>query len=90
MSDPESAGAAADAPDPSSPSSASTGASSPSPDASSPSPDDVKAKFREALQRKRGDHPDNSSDSGLRDGSKIHGEHGRAGGGRTFRRKSGG
>jgi hypothetical protein len=83
MSDPESAGAAADAPDPSMPSSA-------SPDASSPSPDDLKAKFREALQRKRGDHPDNAADSALRDGSKIHGEHGRAGGGRTFRRKSGG
>ena len=53
-------------------------------------PADVKAKFREALQRKRGEHLDNSADSAQRDASKIHGEHGRAGGGRTFRRKSGG
>ena len=53
-------------------------------------PEDVKAKFREALQRKRGEHLDNSADSSQRDASKIHSEHGRAGGGRTFRRKSGG
>ena len=53
-------------------------------------PEDVKAKFREVLQRKRGEHLDNSADSAQRDASKIHGEHGRAGGGRTFRRKSGG
>jgi hypothetical protein len=55
-----------------------------------PAPEDVKAKFKEALDRKRADHLDNAADSAQRDGSKIHGEHGKAGGGRTFRRKSGG
>lgn len=53
-------------------------------------PEDLKAKFREALQRKRSEHLDNAADAAARDGSKIHGEHARAGGGRTFRRKSGG
>lgn len=56
----------------------------------SAAPEDVKAKFKEALDRKRADHLDNAADSAQRDGSKIHGEHGKAGGGRTFRRKSGG
>ena len=56
----------------------------------SAAPEDVKAKFKEALERKRAEHLDNAADSTLRDGSKIHGEHGKAGGGRTFRRKSGG
>ena len=51
---------------------------------------DVKAKFRDALERKRAENLDNAADSAARDGSKIHGEHGKAGGGRTFRRKSGG
>lgn len=56
----------------------------PSPDA----PDDVKRKFREALARKQG-----AQAGGGRGGSgpsaKIHGAHGRAGGPREFRRKSG-
>jgi hypothetical protein len=56
----------------------------------SSAPVDVKAKFRDALERKRAEHLDNAADSALRDGTKIHGEHGKAGGGRTFRRKSGG
>ena len=56
----------------------------------SQAPEDVKAKFKEALERKRAEHLDNAADSAQRDGSKIHGEHGKAGGGRTFRRKSGG
>lgn len=50
---------------------------------------DVKAKFREALQRKQGgsDQIDHRASFG---GSSIHSAHGKAGGGRTFRRKSGG
>jgi hypothetical protein len=56
----------------------------------SDAPDDVKSKFREALERKRAEHLDNAADTALREGSKIHGEHGKAGGGRTFRRKAGG
>lgn len=57
------------------------------------SPDDaqdVKAKFREALARKRGDGSDQGDHRSSYSGSSIHGEHGKAGGGRTFRRKSGG
>jgi hypothetical protein len=50
--------------------------------------DDVKRKFREALERKQ------SARKGAATGgtgqSKIHGAHGRAGGQREFRRKSGG
>ncbi len=53
-------------------------------------PDDVKDKFRAALERKRGHQADRAAEAGERDGSKIHGEHGAAGGKRTFRRKSGG
>jgi hypothetical protein len=51
---------------------------------------DTKAKFREALARKRGDQAEAAVDSNARGASKIHGEHAKAGGGRTFRRKSGG
>ena len=51
---------------------------------------DVKDKFRAALDRKRGNQADRDADAATRDGSKIHGEHGAAGAKRTFRRKSGG
>ncbi len=51
---------------------------------------DVKDKFREALERKRNNQAERNADNEARDGSKIHGEHGAAGGKRTFRRKSGG
>lgn len=51
---------------------------------------DVKDKFREALERKRNHQADRAADSEAHGGSKIHGEHGAAGGGRMFRRKSGG
>ncbi|MFI9202479.1 DUF5302 domain-containing protein [Streptomyces sp. NPDC053048] len=51
--------------------------------------DDVKRKFREALDRKRGKSADGSVNGQNRDGSKIHGTHGKAGGQRSFRRKSG-
>lgn len=49
--------------------------------------DDVKAKFREALDRKRAAQHDHQSAGGR--GGKISGTHGPAGGGRSFRRKSG-
>jgi hypothetical protein len=51
---------------------------------------DVKDKFREALERKRGHDADNASDAEGKGGSKIHGQHGPAHTQRTFRRKSGG
>jgi hypothetical protein len=55
--------------------------------AAEPETEDVKRKFREALERKqanatnRAGHADSNS--------KVHDAHGRAGGKRTFRRKSG-
>lgn len=56
----------------------------PGPDAE----DDVKRKFREALERKNA-QADKKAESSARDSSKVHGKHGPAGGRRTFRRKSG-
>ncbi len=51
--------------------------------------DDVKRKFREALERKRG--AQNGAAGGNGTGrSKIHGAHGPAASQRSFRRKSGG
>ena len=58
--------------------------------AAAPEIDDTKARFREALERKRGGQAASADESNARGASKIHGEHGKAGGGRTFRRKSGG
>ncbi|MBN9618759.1 MAG: DUF5302 domain-containing protein [Actinobacteria bacterium] len=50
-------------------------------------PEDAKDKFREALERKRGQqHP---HEGASRNGSKVHDAHSAAGGKRTFRRKSG-
>ncbi|MFD7728962.1 DUF5302 domain-containing protein [Kitasatospora phosalacinea] len=51
-------------------------------------PDDQKAKFLAALQRKGGGN--RSTNGGPGSDSKVHGTHGAAGGKRTFRRKSGG
>ncbi|QMU77546.1 DUF5302 domain-containing protein [Streptacidiphilus sp. PB12-B1b] len=51
--------------------------------------DDVKRKFREALARKRGPQPDSAGLGGGADQSKVHGTHGKSGGQRDFRRKSG-
>ena len=51
---------------------------------------EVKDKFREALERKRNHEVDRAADGETHGGSKIHREHGAAGGGRMFRRKSGG
>jgi Family of unknown function (DUF5302) len=52
-------------------------------------PADVKARFRDALERKRSQHADSGGGSGPSSG-KVHDVHGRAGGKRQFRRKSGG
>lgn len=50
-------------------------------------PDATKNKFREALERKRTkQHAENDPAQG---NSKVHSAHDRAGGKRTFRRKSG-
>ena len=51
--------------------------------------DDVKDKFREALERKRSHQAERNSDGDTSDHSKIHGAHGPAAGRREFRRKSG-
>jgi hypothetical protein len=50
--------------------------------------DDVKRKFREALERKHA-QADKKAGNNAKDASKVHGRHGPAGGRRTFRRKSG-
>jgi hypothetical protein len=52
--------------------------------------DDVKRKFREALERKRGQHPDKVGGEEGQDQSRVHGAHGPAARRREFRRKSGG
>ncbi|HET6209748.1 MAG TPA: DUF5302 domain-containing protein [Jatrophihabitans sp.] len=50
---------------------------------------DLKAQFLQALARKKGQRADGVSGSGP-DSSKIHDVHGKVGGKRQFRRKSGG
>jgi hypothetical protein len=52
-------------------------------------PADVKARFRDALERKKGQHADGVGATGPNSG-KIHDVRSRAGGKRQFRRKSGG
>jgi hypothetical protein len=49
--------------------------------------EELKRKFREALERKRGTH---TSAEGAQDTGKVHGSHGPAASRREFRRKSGG
>jgi hypothetical protein len=57
-------------------------------DAGKPDIDDVKAKFREALDRKRQVHAEGQGKGGHESG-KVSGAHGPAGSRRNFRRKSG-
>ena len=52
-------------------------------------PADVKARFRDALERKKSQHAEGVGAGGP-NASKIHDVHSRAGGKRQFRRKSGG
>jgi hypothetical protein len=54
-----------------------------------PDLDEVKRKFRAALDRKREIGVGDGSGAGGRDAGKIHGAHGPAGSRRSFRRKSG-
>jgi len=53
-----------------------------------PAAEDVKARFRDALERKKGRHADGVGGTGP-NGGKISDVHTRAGGKRQFRRKSG-
>ena len=57
-------------------------------DAGKPDIDDVKAKFREALDRKR-QHHDEGQGKGGHESGKVSGAHGPAASRRNFRRKSG-
>ncbi len=57
--------------------------------AARPDLDEVKRKFREALDRKRDAHASASAE-GTHDTGKVHGSHGPARSRRSFRRKSGG
>jgi hypothetical protein len=52
--------------------------------------DDVRRKFREALERKQGRHADGTGGADGKDRSKAQSPHGPAKSQRTFRRKSGG
>ncbi|MEU7040286.1 DUF5302 domain-containing protein [Streptomyces varsoviensis] len=52
--------------------------------------DEMKRKFREALERKRGARGEGASGGAGASSSKIHGAHGPASTQRSFRRKSGG
>jgi hypothetical protein len=56
-------------------------------EAAQPDLDEMKRKFREALERKRGNH---ASAEGADHTGKVHGSHGPAASRRSFRRKSGG
>jgi hypothetical protein len=54
-----------------------------------PDLDEMKRKFRAALDRKRGAHASGNAE-GAQDTGKVHGSHGPAASRRSFRRKSGG
>lgn len=54
------------------------------------SDEDLKRKFREALERKRAQHAEQGADRKGTGQGKIHGPHGPAPSRRSFRRKSGG
>ncbi len=60
-----------------------------SPAASEPADADVKDKFRQALERKRGHHADRDAAAERLGGSKVGSERASATTKRTFRRKSG-
>jgi len=52
--------------------------------------DEMKRKFRDALERKRTKQADGNTARGSQDAGKVHGAHGPAGSKRSFRRKTGG
>jgi hypothetical protein len=66
-------------------------AAEPEPGAEPEAPEDeMKRKFREALERKKRAHSDAAAGGQGKDPSKIHGAKGPAASRRSFRRKSGG
>jgi hypothetical protein len=54
------------------------------------SEEEMKRRFREALERKRADQADANAARGGKDAGKVHGAHGPARNRRSFRRKTGG
>ena len=54
------------------------------------SEEEIKRKFREALERKRAKHADATEARGAKDTGKVHGARGLARSRRSFRRKTGG
>ena len=52
--------------------------------------EEMKRRFREALERKRAEQADANAARGGKDAGKVQGAHGQAGGRRSFRRKTGG
>lgn len=64
-------------------------AASEEPEGPEPAEDDVKRRFREALERKHAQHADANADNHERGSAKIRSTHGPARNRRSFRRKSG-
>jgi hypothetical protein len=62
-------------------------AAAPEPDGSE---EELKRKFREALERKRAKEAEPGTGRGAKNAGKVHGAHGPAASRRSFRRKSGG
>ncbi len=54
------------------------------------SEEEIKRKFREALERKNAKHADGTAARGGKDAGKVHGARGLARSRRSFRRKTGG
>jgi hypothetical protein len=54
------------------------------------SEEEIKRKFREALERKRAQHAEATAARGGKDAGKVHGARGLARSRRSFRRKTGG
>lgn len=54
------------------------------------SEEELKRKFREALERKRAGQAGQNAARGGQDAGKVHGAHGPAGSKRSFRRRTGG
>ncbi|MEV4095421.1 DUF5302 domain-containing protein [Streptosporangium saharense] len=61
----------------------------PGPEGSENTDDELRRRFREALERKRSAQADAASGGRGKGSSKIHGAHGPVAGKRSFRRKSG-
>jgi Family of unknown function (DUF5302) len=59
-------------------------------DDAKPDLDEMKRKFREALDRKRAAHASEAAGTSGKEQGKVHGTHGPAASRRSFRRKSGG